>query len=134
MSHALGRGALLGLASVLCAAALADDALREWVQREYRGESYMLIEKPGEEPRLLLFDRGDNALIQEAFPADARRARIAAAVVALANGDAEVRIEAVLALADEDGADVAHLIAGALNDPSPDVREAAEAALEDLAD
>lgn len=133
-SHAHGRGALLCVASVLCGQAFADSGLRQWVAEEYRGRSYMLVERPGETPTLYLFDARDGESAELTLEQLARMRRIDLAMQQLASADPSVREDAVLALADEDDASLAHLIVTALNDESADVRDAAEAALEDLTD
>ena len=131
MSHARERGAFLGLAFVLCVQASADDSLRDRPHRELRHESYILIETPGAAPRLLLLSDGID--IPVADPREGSQSeRIDRALVLLADGDPEVRADAVLTLGDLQAP--RHLIAAALSDPAPVVREAAAAVLEDLDD
>ncbi|MDX1508242.1 MAG: HEAT repeat domain-containing protein [Woeseiaceae bacterium] len=125
LSHHCGRGAFAGLALALCAAAFAAPTLRDIVREQLRGQSYMLIETEGQPPRLLLFPRAG------AEPMPLEHLRL---LVELGDPDPDVRLEAVLELSDTDFPDTPAWLAAALNDPSAEVREAAEAVLDDLGD
>lgn len=125
MSRLCARGALAGLALAVCAGAAAEPGLRDIVREELRGQSYLLIETEGEAPRLLLFPRAG------AEPMPLEQLQL---LVELGDPDPDVRIEAVLKLSDADIPDTDAWLAAALNDPSAEVREAAEAVIDDLAD
>ena len=129
-SHARGRGAILGLAFLSCTAALASDsALRDEVHRLFRHQSYILVEAPSEPARLLVLSSnptthalsGDDAVLRQAL-------------IDFTSVDPAVREDAVLSLADIDVEGVVDILASALADPSPFVRDTAAAVLEELSE
>lgn len=125
LSQRCGRGVLVGLALALFASAQAEPTLRDIVREELRGQSYLLIETEGEAPRLLLFPKAG----EEPMPLEQLRL-----LVELGDPDPDVRYEAVLRLSDAELPDTHAWLAAALNDPSADVREAADAVINDLMD
>ncbi len=120
------RGAVLALVLSVAASAGANEALRETLSRLHADQSYVLVERPDEAPRLILLSPGDGSEPPAPDPA------LIDAIKALGSDDAGVREDAVLRL-DDLGADPALLI-GAFDDPSADVRDAALAVLEDRAE
>lgn len=129
-SHARGRGApLLGLASLLCLPAFADGSFADRVFETYGTRSYVLIEEVGKAPRLiLLYNPGD----PRPQPAGTHVSAIDRIVLDLADPDVEVRVDAVLSLAEFDRDKVDHLLLAATLDASAEVRSTAEAVLEDM--
>ena len=129
-SHAQGRGVVLGLAFLFCVAAAADSAaLRDTVHRLFRDQSYILIEIPSQAPLLLLMSSSANAktLSHESLI-------LHQALLNLADTDPQVREDAILTLADIDADASIDILASALADPSPLVRDTAAAILEDISD
>ena len=127
-SRTRGRGAAIGLAFFFCVTAAADNAaLRETVHRLFRQHSYILIEAPSQPPRLLLMTSSSHAAT---LPEEAIVLR--QALLDLAHTDPEVREDALLTLSDVDAGVVIDIVAGALADPSPLVRDTAAAVLEDV--
>ena len=127
-SRTRGRGAGIGLAFFFCVTAAADDAaLRDTVHRLFRQHSYILIEAPSQPPRLLLITPSSHA---STLPEEANVLR--QALLDLADTDPEVREDALLTLSDVDASAVIDIVAGALADPSPLVRDTAAAVLEDV--
>lgn len=117
---------------------LATDAepLPRLLRRLLRPYSYTLIEheaSSGLLPRLHIFaDAAPGAPVRWDARAKPATNPIDQALADLASPDEEMRAEAVLALSDTGDPDVVTHFFVTLNDPSPDVREAARAALEDM--
>lgn len=106
------------------------------LRRLLRPYSYTLIEydaSSGRLPRLHVFN-GDDATAPLAWASHPSTGAnpIDLAIADLAHPDADVREEAVLTLSDSGDPDVVTHFFSALSDRSPDVREAARAALEDM--
>ena len=127
-SYARGRGAIIGLAFFFCVAAEVDDVtLRDSVHRLFRQHSYILIEAPLQSPRLLLLPSSPHAAILSDEATKLRQA-----LLGLVDTDPDIREDAILTLSDSDAGAVIDILAGALADPSPLVRDTAAAVLEDL--
>ncbi len=127
-SRTRGRVAVIGLAFFFCVSAAADNAeLRDTVHRLFRQHSYILIEAPAQPPRLLLMTSISHAAT---LPEEAIVLR--EALLGLVHTDPEVREDALLALSDVDAGAVIDIVASALADPSPLVRDTAAAVLEDV--
>ncbi|MDX1515760.1 MAG: HEAT repeat domain-containing protein [Woeseiaceae bacterium] len=106
--------------------------LETLVRRLVRQHSFVILTMPDAAlPRLVVRGRG-GASAAASWQSGPAASEFEAAVVELAHPDASVREEAVLTLSDiGDAAALPYLVA-MLADASPDVREVAEAALEDL--
>ena len=127
-SHVRGRGAVIGLAFFFCVAAEAGDAtLRDTVHRLFRQQSYILIEAPLQAPRLLLLPSSVHVQTLSDVEIILRQA-----LLDLTDTDAEIREDAILTLSDIDAGAVIDILAAALADPSPLVRDTAATVLEDL--
>lgn len=116
--------------------ATGPEPLARLLRRLLRAHSYTLIEheaSSGRLPRLHVFaDADPGAPVLWAARSAPDASLIDRAIADLADADEEVRTEAVLALSDSNNPQaVAHFLS-TLADPSPDVREAARAALEDM--
>lgn len=73
MTLCLRRGAILGLALLVCVPALAQDnsrLLRELLRDTLRGQSYMIIETDGAVEVIILGDAADAARVQTIGPAE----------------------------------------------------------------
>ena len=153
------RGAVAGLALLLAAPVLADDTLRQTIRQQLRDESYVLVEGPYGARLFVLSADGSGYRTNElpeamsgASTASARtrsadaRERVRGltelagnsngealllAFALLSDPDAAVREEAVQFVMEHPEADRGAVIAIALSDPSPRVREAATDVLED---
>lgn len=99
------------------------------VRRLLRHDSYMYVEQPGID-QVWVFAKG------AAQPGTGWRASHVAVpgqlTLDLTDPDPDVRVDAVLAAAELAPASVYPLLLPATQDPAPDVREAAEAVLEDI--
>lgn len=108
------------------------ERLRALLRRLLRPHSYELTSRAAAHrvPRLRFLSRpGVDA---REFETPVAPSAVDRALAALASPDPDVREEAVLALADLGGPDMAVHVASRLDDESRDVREAVEAAFEDL--
>ena len=155
----LQRGVLAGLALLFAWPLLADDALRQAIRKEMRDESYVLIEdqsgarlyvlSPGERSYSVEYPTHSpgsaSAALAKTLSDDARQRALGlvelsgdpghealSAALALLSDPAEiVREEAVQLALGHPGADRTSVIAIALSDSSPRVRDAALDILED---
>lgn len=114
----------------------APEPLARLLKRLLRPYSYTLIEHDaasGLLPRLHVFsDKNPGAPTAWAARSLPAGNAIDRAIANLADPDADVREEAVLTLSDSQHPDVVSHFVSTLRDRSPDVREAARAALEDM--
>lgn len=125
-SKPLQRGALAGLALLLCCAALGDEALREQVHNKHKHESYMLIEDPGG-ARLYLFDEG--ILVEDV--SSYATPEVEAGLLKLRSADPRVRVRGLTELAGSDSYEALSAALQLLTDPSLAVREEAQSLLLD---
>lgn len=112
------------------------EPLPRLLRRLLRPYSYTLIEHDAAShrlPRLHVFSDSDPGAPASwvALPS-AAPGLLDQAIADLASPDEDVRVEAVLRLSDSGNPDVAAHFLATLGDPSPGVREAARAALEDM--
>ena len=112
------------------------ESLPRLLKRLLRPYSYTLIEhgtSSGRIPRLHVFsDSNPGAPIGWSTRSSVIPGYLDQAIADLASPDEEVREEAVLTLSDSGDPDAAAYFLATLGDPSPDVRDAARAALEDM--
>ena len=125
-----GRGALLGLAFFFCIhdQAIASE-LGDTIRRLFRHQSYILVETPTEPARLLLLSsesKSESRSFEDAV--------LQQVLVDLSDIDPDVREDAVLALADTDAEGAFDILASALSDTSPQVRDTAAAVIEEITD
>lgn len=118
-SAAWQRGALPGLALLLACGAAADDALRERVHREYKHQSYMLVED-ADGARLFLFDRGITTLRLASEDTS-----VDAALEKTRSDDARTRVLGLVELAGASEAAALDTALMLLTDPEPAVRHEA---------
>ncbi len=126
----LQRGALTGLALLLVANAAADQALRERIHREYRHQSYMLIERADSWELYVLGDREPQVIRPESDPDSTIRAALAKTY----STDAPDRVRGLLELAGADAPEALVAALQLLNDPSPAVRDEARSLILDHPD
>jgi HEAT repeat protein len=125
-----GRGALLGLAFFFYMhdQAIASE-LGDTVHRLFRHQSYILVEAPTEPARLLLLSSESNSETLSFEDAVLRQV-----LVDLGDIDPDVREDAVLTLADIDAKGSFDILASALSDSSPQIRDTASAIIEEISD
>lgn len=113
--------------------ATGPEPLARLLRRLLRCCSYTLMEQSGQLPRLHVFaDTDPGAPVTWVARPSADATLVDRAIADLANPDEDVRAEAVLTLSDSGDPEAVILFLSTLGDPSPDVREAARAALEDM--
>lgn len=128
--HAHWRGVLIGPAFFLCALAGADSSeLQKNVHRQLSHHSYILVELPSQPAQLYVLSSGTkiDPLIYEDFA-------VRNALLDIVDEDPDVRVDAVLELAETNADGTIDILWSALFDPSPQVRDAAAAVMEDLSD
>jgi HEAT repeat protein len=125
-----GRGALLGLAFFFCThdQTIASE-LGDTVHRLFRHQSYILVETPTEPARLLLLSSESKS-----DPLSVEDTVLRQVLVDLGDIDPDGREDAVLALADIDAEGAFDILASALSDSSPQVRDTAAAVIEEISD
>ncbi len=123
-------GALLGLALVFVLPALADDALRRQVHRDYGHRSYMLVED-AEGARLFLFADSTNASSVARIDVDEDTDTTVAALRGTRDEDPRRRVRALTQLAGIDSAEALDIALVLLSDPSAAVREEARSLILD---
>ena len=115
-------GALVGLALLLTCEAVADEALRVEVHRQYKHESYMLLEDAGG-TWLYLFDR--QAAPLQLDPAGVPMANIEHALGQTRSANARERVRGLTELAGVDDARALDTALALLNDTHAAVRDEA---------
>ena len=128
MLHAHWRGVFIGPALFFLATAGANDSeLQRNVHRQFAQQSYILVEFPSQPAQLYVLssDSKSEPLIYEDMSVDN-------ALLDVVDEDPEVRVDAVLELADINAVGTFDILWSALFDPSPQVRDAAAAVMEDL--
>lgn len=115
-------GALAGLALLAAATAGADQALRDEIHRQYKHQSYMLVEDT-EGARLFLFDAGSPGL---QFLAVNGTGHIEGALEKTRSLDARTRVLGLVELAGIDDAAALDVALALLADPNAAVRDEAE--------
>jgi hypothetical protein len=130
MPSNLQRGALTGLALLLVATAAADQALRDRIHREYRHQSYMLLESEDGWELYVLGDREPHVMRPRAEPDPA----IPAALHKTRSSAARERVRGLLELAGADAPEALDAALQLLNDPSAAVRDEARSLILDHPD
>jgi len=128
--HAHWRGVLIGPAFFFFALASANGSeLQENVHRQLSHQSYILVEFPTRPAQLYVLSSGTkiDPLIHEDFT-------VRNALLDLVDEDPDVRVDAVLQLADSNADGTIDILWSALFDSSPQVRDAAAAVMEDISD
>lgn len=125
---ALQRGAIVGLALLFFDVALADEALRERIHREYKHQSYMLVEGPGGH-RLFLFSPGSEPV--HAIDITIHDALLASAFAKTRSADPRVRTRGLTELAGVPDAEALDIALTLLTDPSAAVRSEASQLIRD---
>lgn len=125
---ALQCGAVIGLALLCFKSALADETLRERIHREYRHQSYMLVESP-DGHRLYLFSPvGEPVQALEPAHPDAS---LTSAIAKTRSADARTRALGLTELAGMPDAEALDTALTLLTDPAEAVRsEAAQLILD----
>lgn len=122
-SHLTQGGALVGSALFICATAIADEALRERVHKEYKHQSYMLIEDT-DGARLYLFGTGkDPAGMQIVGNHD--DTYIGDALEKTHSTDPRTRVRGLTELAGADEPEALDTALALLSDPNVAVRDEA---------
>ncbi len=117
----LQRGALAGLALLLTAAVCADEALRKQIHREYRHQSYMLVEDD-RGARLYLFDSGRARVMRLT---DSLAPGVSAALSKTRSTDPRERTRGLAELAGSAAPEALDVALQLLNDPVAAVRDEA---------
>ena len=120
-TSSLQRGALVCLALLWSAAAAGDDELRERIHREYRHQSYMLIEDE-DGWTLYVFTDGRPRMPQDVGSPDPE---VAASLAMTRSSAARERVLGLVALAGAPAPEALDMALQLLNDPSAAVREEA---------
>ncbi|MDH3619263.1 MAG: hypothetical protein OER91_00105 [Gammaproteobacteria bacterium] len=116
-------GAVFGLALFFSDVARADESLRERVHREYKHQSYMLIEGP-DGPHLYLFSTGDEPV--RAAPAAIRNAALNSAFAKTQSADPRIRTRGLTELAGVPDPEALNIALSLLGDPVESVRVEAQ--------
>ena len=127
--HAHWRGVLIGPALFFLATAGAHSSeLQENVHRQLAKQSYILVEFPSQPAQLYVLSPGpkNEPLVYEDIS-------VHNTLLNIVDEDPELRVDAVLELADINAEGAFDILWSALFDPSPQVRDAAAAVMEDLA-
>ena len=128
MLHAYWRGVFIGPALFFLATAGANDSeLQENVDRQFAQQSYILVELPSQAAQLYILSPGTKIV-----PLNYEDFSVRKALLDIVDEDPEVRVDAVLELADINAEGTFDILWSALFDPSPQVRDAAAAVMEDL--
>ena len=126
--HAHWRGVLIGPALFFLATTGADGSeLQKNVHRRLAQQSYILVEFPSQPAQLYVLSTGteyEPLVYEDTFFHNT--------LLDIADEDPEVRVDAVLELADINAEGAFDILWSALFDPSPQVRDAAAAVMEDL--
>ena len=128
--HAHWRGVLIGPALFFFALASSNGSeLQKIVHYQLSHQSYILVEFPSRPAQLYVLSSGTkiDPLIHEDFT-------VRNALLDLVDEDPDVRVDAILELADINAEGMIDILWSALFDPSPQVRDAAAAVMEDLSD
>ena len=123
-------GTLSGLALLLALPAIADEALRKQVHRDFGHRSYMLIED-AEGAHLFLFGDGTTPSAVTQIASDNDADEIAIAMEGARDVDPRRRVRALTRLAGIDSAEALDLAVTLLSDPSPPVRDEARSLIRD---
>lgn len=126
MLHAHWRGVFIGPALFFLASADASE-LQENVYRQLAHQSYILVEFPSQPAQLYVLSSESKSV-----PLIYKDISAHNALLDVVDEDPEVRVDAVLELADINAEGAFDILWSALFDPSPQVRDAAAAVLEDL--
>ena len=114
-------GALVGLALLVATTGNTDEMLREEIRRDFRNQSYLLVED-ADGATLYLFD---NSGFNEP-PIAAKRIDIVAAIARTQSVDARVRTRGLAELAGIDDEEILNIGLSLLADPDPAVRDEAK--------
>ena len=128
--HTHWRGVFIGPALFFFALASSNGSeLQKIVHYQLSHQSYILVEFPSRPAQLYVLSSGTkiDPLIHEDFT-------VRNALLDLVDEDPDVRVDAVLQLADSDADGMIDILWSALFDPSPQVRDAAAAVMEDISD
>jgi len=126
--HAPWRGVFIGPALFFLATANADGSdLQKNVHRQLAHQSYILVEFPSQAAQLYVLSSGPKI-----EPLIYKDISVNNTLLAVVDEDPEIRVDAVLELADSNAEGAFDILWSALFDPSPQVRDAAAAVMEDL--
>lgn len=119
---ALQCGAVVGLALLFPGVATADETLRERIHREYKHQSYMLVEGP-DGHRLYLFSPAGEPV--QALDVEIPGASLASAIAKTQSPDPRVRTRGLTELAGVPDAEALDIALTLLTDPDAAVRSEA---------
>ena len=128
--HAHCRGVLIGPAFFFFALVSADGSeLQKNIHRQLSHQSYILVEFASQPAQLYVLSPGTkiDPLIYE-------DSTFRNALLDIVDEDPDVRVDAILELADINADGTIDILWSALFDPSPQVRDAAAAVMEDISD
>ena len=128
--HAHWRGVLIGPAFFFFALVNADGSeLQRNVHRQFSHQSYILVEFASQPAQLYVLLPGTKI-----EPLSYEDSTVRNALLDIVDEDPDVRVDAILELADINAEGMIDILWSALFDPSPQVRDAAAAVMEDVSD